>query len=61
MHEPHCFEEVDAHAGRFLARGLLTAERVLGLPERINETCRRLHREGAAPGRLLDLPEDQAA
>ncbi|MEU7787768.1 hypothetical protein [Amycolatopsis sp. NPDC049159] len=61
MHEPHCLEEVDARAGWFFAHGLLTANEVLGLPERINEICRRLHREGAALGQLLDLPEDLAA
>ncbi|UOX89501.1 hypothetical protein MUY14_02335 [Amycolatopsis sp. FBCC-B4732] len=61
LYELHCLEEVEAQAGWFLAHGLLTAGQVLGLPERINEICRRLHREGAALGQLLEISEERAA
>ncbi|MER5262629.1 acyl-CoA dehydrogenase [Actinosynnema sp. NPDC002837] len=57
LYELHCVEQVGEHAGWYLARGLLTAEQVLGLPERANEICRRLLRHTDALDRLLEVPE----
>ncbi|MCC8245902.1 hypothetical protein, partial [Saccharothrix luteola] len=45
------------HAGWYLAKGLLTAEQVLDLPERANGICRRLAGHTDALTRLLEVPD----
>ncbi|XVV00484.1 acyl-CoA dehydrogenase [Actinosynnema sp. CA-248983] len=55
LYELHCVEQASAHAGWYLAHGLLTAEQVLGLPERTNEICRRLVRDTDALSPLLEI------
>jgi acyl-CoA oxidase len=61
LYELHCLEQVGAHAGWYLAHGLLDAGQVLGLPERTNEICRRLARNTGALNRLLEVPAELLA
>lgn len=57
LYELHCVEQVGAHAGWYLATGLLTAEQVLGLPERTNALCRHLAEHTDALTGLLEIPD----
>jgi acyl-CoA oxidase len=57
LYELHCVEQASAHAGWYLANGLLTAEQVIGLPERTNEICRRLVQHTDALNQLLEIPD----
>ncbi|KJK55575.1 acyl-CoA dehydrogenase [Saccharothrix sp. ST-888] len=51
-----CLEEISAHAAWYLAHGLLTPAEVLALPDRLNETCRRLLPQVEELTDLLDVP-----
>lgn len=57
LYELHCVEQASAHTGWYLANGLLTAEQVLGLPERTNELCRHLVQHTDALLQLLEIPD----
>jgi acyl-CoA oxidase len=57
LYQLHCLEQVIPQAAWYLAKGWLTAEEVLSMPERVNEICRRLARQADALIDLLDIPE----
>lgn len=57
LYRLHCLEQVSAHAGWYLAHGLLTSQEVLALPSSINEICGRLVGNVDPLVELADVPE----